>query len=308
MKISRIENIELLNKEKSNEITKKSNNNNLLIIKKENDIKILGNNNSNSINRKNSFHENIEKSKNINPFSLIDKKKDELELNKTKTRESKNTERRYNKSSILLTSNSSEKQGRKIDLDKKEDKKINKYEKLIQNFEINNNKLNKPIRITKNNNKENNSNKNKNIRKNNALKNKIESQYLYTDRETNESRALFKKYLKTINKLTNEEISLSKNEINKVKMNKAKIRKFKSKNLLNDKQRSSGNKKSTNLNNKKFIDKTAKIKHFNKQKNFNSDYINNSNIILQNTTVNHTTYNYYLNSQDRLNRSSTNKK
>lgn len=91
-------------------------------------------------------------------------------------------------------------------------------------------------------------------------------------------------------------------------MNKAKIRKFKSKNLLNEKQKISGNKKSTNLNNKKFIDKTAKIKHFNKQKNFNSDYINNSNIILQNTTVNHTTYNYYLNSQDKLNRSSTNKK
>ena len=131
----------------------------------------------------------------------------------------------------------------------------------------------------------------------------MERASIYTDRETNESRALFKKRLQISNNFLNDDINLSKNEIHKVKANKAKIKKFKSKNVLEHNQtqtNSSGFKKITNLNNKKYTDKTARIRQFHKQRNFNSDYFNNgNNIILQNTTVNHTTYNYYLNNQDR---------
>ena len=64
----------------------------------------------------------------------------------------------------------------------------------------------------------------------------------------------------------------------------------------------------------KYTYKTAKIIQFNKRRNFNTDYINNGNIILQNTTVNHTTYNYYLNNPDKFsslkksNKSTRNKK
>ena len=95
--------------------------------------------------------------------------------------------------------------------------------------------------------------------------------------------------------------TISKKEINKVKTDKAKIKKFKSKNNMTEiRQASTGKRKILNPNNKKYTDKNAKIRYFYKQRNINTDYINNSNIILQNTTVNHTTYNYYLNEDEKL--------
>ena len=92
----------------------------------------------------------------------------------------------------------------------------------------------------------------------------------------------------------------SKKEINKVKMSEVKIKKFKSKNLLAEKHTNSEIKKNNNLKNKKYVVKTAKIKQFHKHRNYNTNILNNSNITLQNTIVNHNTYNYYLNDQEKL--------
>jgi hypothetical protein len=226
-------------------------------------------------------------------------------------KENKSTERRHIKSSILLDTNSSSSDEEKKDQRKEiniNPRKINtsQYDELFRNFATSYSTENKQKRFSKNKIEENNESINlkyNNIRKNNALRNKIENNNIYTDKETNESRALFKQKLKTSNKLINEEIT-TKNEIHKVKTNKAKIKKFKSKNNLVQKQPTSGIKK---INNKKFTDKTAKIRQFHKQRNINSEYINNSNIILQNTTVNHTTYNYYLNDNERLSSNNKNK-
>ena len=296
----------------------------------------------NKENKDNKEYKEIKQNKenkiiNKNPISLIKKKSIKIEPNlkalnidnkpkinnsltiKKRTlqnkmnlkRQSKSTERRPVRSSILLDSNSSSKEEEEEEK-KKEEKELKElntnpnilnnkeYDELFRNFATNYKTENKQKRVSRNKIEEINKNINKNtyIRKNNALKNSIESKYMYTDKETNESRALFKQKLRN-NKLINEVDEVSKNEIHKVKMNKAKIKKFKSKNILEEKQPNSGIKKNTNLNNRKKLEKTVKIKQFHKQRNNNSDYINNSNIILQNTTVNHTTYNYYLNDQDR---------
>ena len=143
-------------------------------------------------------------------------------------------------------------------------------------------------------------------KKNKPLKKNMERKSIYTDTETNKFRALFKKKLLASNKMIDDIMSLSKTKVSKIKTNKAKIKKFISKKDLKEKKSFSVEKrKNINLKNKKPTDKNAKIKQFHGQRNINTDYINNSNIILQNTTVNHTTYNYYLNNQDK---STTSKK
>ena len=299
----------------------------------------------NSINKENKSINNtsytISNKKNINVRPSLNKDKDNknnkaklnpnsLLLNKhtlqnrinLKT-ENKSTERRHIKSSILFDSNSSSSSKEEEEFEEKEfeakkeikkiknniPKRLNQYDELFDNYARNYKRQNIPRKISKSFVDENTLGKNNSsLKKTNLSKNKRESRYMYIEKETNESRALFKNKLKTSNKLINDDLTLSKKEINKVKTSKAKIRQFKSKNMLEKKQTSTDNKKSSNLNNKKYIDKSAKIKQFHGHRNFNSEYINNSNIILQNTTVNHTTYNYYLNGQDKLTTSKKNKK
>ena len=289
--------------------------------KKNKDNKIINNNSISLINKRTSkivpnLRASLNKSKDnkqkLNNSLLINKHT--LQNRMSIKKENKSTERRHIKSSILLDTNSSSSEEEKNDQRKEiniNPRKINtsQYDELFRNFATSYSTENKQKRFSKNKIEENNESINlkyNNIRKNNALRNKIENQNIYTDKETNDSRALFKQKLKTSNKLFNEEIT-TKNEIHKVKTNKAKIKKFKSKNNLVQKQPTSGIKKINNLNNKKYTDKTAKIKQFRKQRNINSEYINNSNIILQNTTVNHTTYNYYLNDNERLSSNKKNK-
>ena len=337
--ISKIDSIELINKEKQ---IKDKKSNLSMSIEKKNDIEIIGykKRNSNSISKlRNSLQK--KENKNLSNFSSLTNKRDykidvinrvpiitenkgninnNLLINKytlpkrisiKKINES--TERRKVKSALLFQSSSSSsdiEEEKKIE-EKKAEKEINKniksinqFDELFHNYATNYNTNNKPRKISKNILDENSVNETKNnyLNKNNVLKNRTDSKNIYTDRETNESRALFKRRLKTSNKLVSEDLStISKKEINKVKTDKAKIKKFKSKNNVTEvRQASTGKRKILNPNNKKYTDKNAKIRYFYKQRNINTDYINNSNIILQNTTVNHTTYNYYLNEGEKL--------
>ena len=335
--ISKIDSIELINKEKQ---IKDKKSNFSMSIEKKNDIEIIGykKRNSNSISKlRNSLQK--KENKNLSNFSSLTNKRDykidvinrvpiitenkgninnNLLINKytlpkriSIKKINKSTERRKVKSDLLFQSSSSSsdiEEEKKIE-EKKAEKEINKniksinqFDELFHNYATNYNTNNKPRKISKNILDENNEIKNNYLNKNNALKNRTDSKNIYTDRETNESRALFKRRLKTSNKLVSEDLStISKKEINKVKTDKAKIKKFKSKNNMAEvRQASTGKRKILNPNNKKYTDKNAKIRYFYKQRNINTDYINNSNIILQNTTVNHTTYNYYLNEGEKL--------
>ena len=337
--ISKIDSIELINKEKQ---IKDKKSNLSMSIEKKNDIEIIGykKRNSNSISKlRNSLQK--KENKNLSNFSSLTNKRDykidvinrvpiitenkgninnNLLINKytlpkriSIKKINKSTERRKVKSDLLFQSSSSSsdvEEEKKIE-EKKAEKEINKniksinqFDELFHNYATNYNTNNKPRKISKNILDENSVNETKNnyLNKNNVLKNRTDSKNIYTDRETNESRALFKRRLKTSNKLVSEDLStISKKEINKVKTDKAKIKKFKSKNNMAEvRQASTGKRKILNPNNKKYTDKNAKIRYFYKQRNINTDYINNSNIILQNTTVNHTTYNYYLNEGDKL--------
>ena len=335
--ISKIDSIELINKEKQ---IKDKKSNLSMSIEKKNDIEIIGykKRNSNSISKlRNSLQK--KENKNLNNFSTLTNKRDykidvinrvpiitenkgninnNLLINKytlpkriSIKKINKSTERRKVKSDLLFQSSSSSsdiEEEKKIE-EKKAEKEINKniksinqFDELFHNYATNYNTNNKPRKISKNILDENNEIKNNYLNKNNVLKNRTDSKNIYTDRETNESRALFKRRLKTSNKLVSEDLStISKKEINKVKTDKAKIKKFKSKNNMAEvRQASTGKRKILNPNNKKYTDKNAKIRYFYKQRNINTDYINNSNIILQNTTVNHTTYNYYLNEDEKL--------
>ena len=335
--ISKIDSIELINKEKQ---IKDKKSNFSMSIEKKNDIEIIGykKRNSNSISKlRNSLQK--KENKNLNNFSTLTNKRDykidvinrvpiitenkgninnNLLINKytlpkriSIKKINKSTERRKVKSDLLFQSSSSSSdidEEKKIE-EKKAEKEINKniksinqFDELFHNYATNYNTNNKPRKISKNILDENNEIKNNYLNKNNVLKNRTDSKNIYTDRETNESRALFKRRLKTSNKLVSEDLStISKKEINKVKTDKAKIKKFKSKNNMAEvRQASTGKRKILNPNNKKYTDKNAKIRYFYKQRNINTDYINNSNIILQNTTVNHTTYNYYLNEGEKL--------
>ena len=322
------------------------NGNNYMIIEKKNDIEIVGNRkkNSNSIKRnKNSLH-NKEGKNVINNSSLNNKRNNKQETNlrisiksdnKAKMnntllinkqtlqsikRENKSTERRHLKSFLLFDNhNSSDEEEEKVqekepekEIDSKNEikqitnsKKLNQFDELFHSYATNYKKQNLPRKISKSMAEEETTNRTSISKKNNVIRN-MNRQSIFTDKETNESRALFKKKLLTSNKLLNDEMDLSKKKIYKIKTNKAKIKKFISKKNLTEKQPSIvGKRKNVNLNNKKYIEKNAKIRQFPKKRNINSDYINNSNIILQNTTVNHTTYNYYLNEQDK---STTSKK
>ena len=322
------------------------NGNNYMIIEKKNDIEIVGNRkkNSNSIKRnKNSLH-NKEGKNVINNSSLNNKRNNKQETNlrisiksdnKAKMnnnllinkqtlqsikRENKSTERRHLKSFLVFDNhNSSDEEEEKVqekepekEIDSKNDikqitnsKKLNQFDELFHSYATNYKKQNLPRKISKSMAEEEITNRTSISKKNNVIRN-MNRQSIFTDKETNESRALFKKKLLTSNKLLDDEMDLSKKKIYKIKTNKAKIKKFISKKNLTEKQPSSvGKRKNVNLNNKKYIEKNAKIRQFPKKRNINSDYINNSNIILQNTTVNHTTYNYYLNEQDK---STTSKK
>ena len=335
--ISKIDSIELINKEKQ---IKDKKSNLSMSIEKKNDIEIIGykKRNSNSISKlRNSLQK--KENKNLSNFSTLTNKRDykidvinrvpiitenkgninnNLLINKytlpkriSIKKINKSTERRKVKSDLLFQSSSSSsdiEEEKKIE-EKKAEKEINKniksinqFDELFHNYATNYNTNNKPRKISKNILDENNEIKNNYLNKNNVLKNRTDSKNIYTDRETNESRALFKRRLKTSNKLVSEDLStISKKEINKVKTDKAKIKKFKSKNNVTEvRQASTGKRKILNPNNKKYTDKNAKIRYFYKQRNINTDYINNSNIILQNTTVNHTTYNYYLNEDEKL--------
>ena len=337
--ISKIDSIELINKEKQ---IKDKKSNLSMSIEKKNDIEIIGykKRNSNSISKlRNSLQK--KENKNLSNFSSLTNKRDykidvinrvpiitenkgninnNLLINKytlpkriSIKKINKSTERRKVKSALLFQSSSSSsdiEEEKKIE-EKKAEKEINKniksinqFDELFHNNATNYNTNNKPRKISKNILDENSVNETKNnyLNKNNVLKNRTDSKNIYTDRETNESRALFKRRLKTSNKLVSEDLStISKKEINKVKTDKAKIKKFKSKNNMAEvRQASTGKRKILNPNNKKYTDKNAKIRYFYKQRNINTDYINNSNIILQNTTVNHTTYNYYLNEDEKL--------
>ena len=337
--ISKIDSIELINKEKQ---IKDKKSNLSMSIEKKNDIEIIGykKRNSNSISKlRNSLQK--KENKNLSNFSSLTNKRDykidvinrvpiitenkgninnNLLINKytlpkriSIKKINKSTERRKVKSALLFQSSSSSsdiEEEKKIE-EKKAEKEINKniksinqFDELFHNYATNYNTNNKPRKISKNILDENSVNETKNnyLNKNNVLKNRTDSKNIYTDRETNESRALFKRRLKTSNKLVSEDLStISKKEINKVKTDKAKIKKFKSKNNMAEvRQASTGKRKILNPNNKKYTDKNAKIRYFYKQRNINTDYINNSNIILQNTTVNHTTYNYYLNEGEKL--------
>ena len=335
--ISKIDSIELINKEKQ---IKDKKSNFSMSIEKKNDIEIIGykKRNSNSISKlRNSLQK--KENKNLSNFSTLTNKRDykidvinrvpiitenkgninnNLLINKytlpkriSIKKINKSTERRKVKSDLLFQSSSSSsdiEEEKKIE-EKKAEKEINKniksinqFDELFHNYATNYNTNNKPRKISKNILDENNEIKNNYLNKNNVLKNRTDSKNIYTDRETNESRALFKRRLKTSNKLVSEDLStISKKEINKVKTDKAKIKKFKSKNNMAEvRQASTGKRKILNPNNKKYTDKNAKIRYFYKQRNINTDYINNSNIILQNTTVNHTTYNYYLNEGEKL--------
>ena len=345
LKISKIENFDLIIKEKPKEINTKPKNN-TMIIKKENDIEIYAykKKKTNSIHRnKNSFHKKNSDNKhlkiNTNSFSLTDRTNNnkpvsniktsinvenktkvnkKLSINKytfakknSKKKQNKSTERRQIKSSILFGESSSlseedENEAIKDEDEKREIKekkpiKIYQYDNLLLNYPTNTGSENKTKKISKNIDENSTSIvKHKLFIKENISNNKTENKYLYTDKDINETRSLLKRKLRTNNKLLNEEMTSSKKEINKVKMSEVKIKKFKSKNLLAEKHTNSEIKKNNNLKNKKYVVKTAKIKQFHKHRNYNTNILNNSNITLQNTIVNHNTYNYYLNDQEKL--------
>ena len=233
-------------------------------------------------------------------------------------RENKSTGRRHLKSFLLFESNPSSNDEREKEPEKEKEKeneinelkqikqittnskRLNQFDELFHSYATNYKTQKIPRKTSKSMAEEEILNKTSLPKRVNPIKKSMERQSIFTDTETNKSRALFKKKLLTSNKLLDDEIDLSKKKIYKVKTNKAKIKKFISKKNLKEKHNTSMEKrKNTNMNNKKYTDKNAKIKQFHGQRNINTDYINSRNIILQNTTVNHTTYNYYLNEQDK---------
>ena len=116
---------------------------------------------------------------------------------------------------------------------------------------------------------------------------------IYTDKETNEIRRTFKKKL-THNEYGNNDDDIDPNNVNKVKGNKAKIRKFRSK---NEYENELPNMVKKNTAYGKQQSNKAKIKKLNNGRNLDPDYGYN-NIVLQNSTYNQTTYNYYTNDNE----------
>ena len=175
-------------------------------------------------------------------------------------------------------------------------KKPNKFDELLHAYGTNHDYEIKKVKYSKDPNT--NAQKSKDDMKlnsrNNAMKNTVNSKNIYTDKETNRIRSEFKRKL-THNQYRNKE----ENEDNdmkifhKVKTNKAKIKKFKTKNEYDESDKMALSKKDTG--NTRPHGNKAKIRYFpNYTRNNISDYEYN-NIILQNSTYNQTTYNYYIN-------------
>jgi hypothetical protein len=141
--------------------------------------------------------------------------------------------------------------------------------------------------------------------RNNALKNNINSKNIYTDEQTNQMRKTFKRKLTHHNAYKNvEQDEIGQKNFHKIKTNKAKIKRFKTKNENEyDDNESNVSKKSGN---KKPHGNKAKIRKFpNNERNIINDYEYN-NIVLQNSTYNQTTFNYYANDKpSRLNTNHT---
>ena len=117
---------------------------------------------------------------------------------------------------------------------------------------------------------------------------------IYTDKETNWIRPEFKRKLTHNQYRSKEENEDTDMKIfHKVKTNKAKIKKFKTKNEYDESDKMALSKKDTG--NTRPHGNKAKIRYFpNYTRNNISDYEYN-NIILQNSTYNQTTFNYYAN-------------
>ena len=175
-------------------------------------------------------------------------------------------------------------------------KKPNKFDELLHAYGTNHDYEIKKVKFSKDPNT--NAQKSKDDMKlnsrNNVMKNAVNSNNIYTDKETNRIRSEFKRKL-THNQYRNEE----ENEDNdmkifhKVKTNKAKIKKFKTNNEYDESDKMALSKKDTG--NARLHGNKAKIRNFpNHSRNNISDYEYN-NIVLQNSTYNHTTYNYYTN-------------
>jgi len=181
-------------------------------------------------------------------------------------------------------------------------RKPNRFDELLHaygtNYDYKKDKLSK-----EKNNGKNIKNEERRYLRNNALKNNINSKNIYTDEKTNQIRKTFKRKLTHHNAYKNvEQDEIGQKNFHKIKTNKAKIKRFKTKNENEyDDNESNVSKKSRN---KKPHGNKAKIRKFpNNEKNIINDYEYN-NIILQNSTYNQTTFNYYAN--DKTSRLNTN--
>ena len=178
-------------------------------------------------------------------------------------------------------------------------KKPNIYDELLHAYGTNYDYEIKKVKFSKESNKNvENNRENVKILKNNALKNMVYSKTIYTDKETDKIRRDFKRKL-THNEYrnTNEEIEDESDlkNIHKIKTNKAKIKKFKAKNELDNEYYNKMTLSKKDTGNSRPHGNKAKIRKFpNNARNIIDDYEYN-NIVLQNSTFNQTTYNYYTN-------------
>ena len=135
----------------------------------------------------------------------------------------------------------------------------------------------------------------KKISRNMVMKNTVNSKNIYTDKETDQIRRELKRKL-THNEYKNDDNDdYDSKNFQKIKTNKAKIKKFKTKNEYDEGSKMSLSKKDTG--NVRPSGNKAKIKKM-KNRNDTSDKQYN-NIVLQNSTYNQTTYNYYTNDKPR---------
>lgn len=219
--------------------------------------------------------------------------------------DSNNDNNRVIKPPILSRYSSSEEEEEEEEVEKKEKKKEEKTEQKVEIRKLNkydellfrSSDDSKKVKFSENS-KKNKNEKNKNdddIRKrsNSSLKNRVESENIYTDRETNEMRKSFKKKL-TLNQYTNsnnnndDEESVS-SHVQKVKSKKVKIKQFKTKNNEYENELPHLNKKSAG-HSKPQLEK-AKIKKMSSGRSLHHD---NENIPYENSTFNNThTHNYY---------------
>ena len=171
-------------------------------------------------------------------------------------------------------------------------RKPNRFDELLHAYGTNYDYKKDQLSKEKNNGK-NIKNEERRYLRNNALKNNINSKNIYTDEKTNQIRKTFKRKLTHHNAYKNvEQDEIGQKNFHKIKTNKAKIKRFKTKNENEYDNESNVSKKSGN---KKPHGNKAKIRKFpNNERNIINDYEYN-NIILQNSTYNQTTFNYYAN-------------